>query len=713
MAKILKIVGIVLGGAVVLVIVAAVLAALLIDPNDYRDDIEALVERRTGRSLAIEGELDVSVFPWLGLEIGEVSLGNAAGFEGPFVRVAAAQARVRLLPLIGGEVRMGTLVLEGLRLDLAVDAKGRANWADLGARGEAAPAEEKEPAPAGRGAAGLAALGGVRVSDAAIRYTDRQAGRAYRVEELDLRTGRLRPGEPFDLRLATGYAVEQPSLDGRLEVEAEVEVDRALRRVKVRDLQLEARAQGEALPEALTARLETPALDVDLEAQTAQLRQAVLEAEGVSVRTSLEGKGLLERPTLTGPVTVERFSPRALLERLGQPLPQTSDPDVLDRASARFDLTASPAAARLEDLELTLDQTTVKGSFAVPDIAGPSLAFDLHADRLDLDAYLPPQAEGGAGGGSPGAAAGAGATQLPVEMLRGLDVDGRLRIDWLRAYQIRSEDVEVEISGKDGALRVHPARARLYEGRYQGDIRIDARGERPQVSMDERLTGVQVGGLVHDLTGQDRLSGTAQGRATLSASGRTVEALRRSLDGELAFELTDGAVKGINMAHLIRAAQARLEGRAPPPAAAEQTDFTELRASARVREGVVHDALEGKSPLLRVDGEGRVDLVRQRVDYRLKAVVVGTLEGQGGRALAELKGVPIPVRVSGPFADPKIELDLAAAITEAQKQKLEKKLEQKLQEELGGDTAKEREPEEQIKRRLEDEVQKGLEKLFR
>jgi uncharacterized protein involved in outer membrane biogenesis len=81
----LKIAGYVVGGLVALVVIALVLILLFVDPNDYRDDIEQLVERETGRDLTLTGDLKLSVFPWIALELGATSLGDAPGFgDEPF-----------------------------------------------------------------------------------------------------------------------------------------------------------------------------------------------------------------------------------------------------------------------------------------------------------------------------------------------------------------------------------------------------------------------------------------------------------------------------------------------------------------------------------------------------------------------------------------------------------------------------------------------------
>ena len=106
----LKIAAWVVGGLVALIGVALLLVVLFVDPNDYRDDIERLVEQKTGRELTLSGDLKLSVFPWIALEAGPASLGDAPGFgDEPFVSIQEARVGVRLLPLLRGKIEVGAM----------------------------------------------------------------------------------------------------------------------------------------------------------------------------------------------------------------------------------------------------------------------------------------------------------------------------------------------------------------------------------------------------------------------------------------------------------------------------------------------------------------------------------------------------------------------------------------------------------------------------
>ena len=134
---------------VVLVVVAAIVLPFVVDPNDFKDEITAEVKKATGRELTIAGDIKLSVFPWLGLQLGALQLSNAAGFgDEPFAAVKGAEVRVKLMPLLEKRLEADTVTLDGLNLNLSKAKDGRSNWDDLAKPAEpGAPSTEQAQAP--------------------------------------------------------------------------------------------------------------------------------------------------------------------------------------------------------------------------------------------------------------------------------------------------------------------------------------------------------------------------------------------------------------------------------------------------------------------------------------------------------------------------------------------------------------------------------------
>lgn len=709
MAKALKLI---IGLLLALVLIVAVgLAALLVfvDPNDYRGQIEAAVQENTGRSLAIEGDLRLSVFPWLGLELGRIRLGNAPGFgDAPFAEVAAAQVRARLLPLLRKELEVDRLTLQGLRLDLQVDKSGRSNWADLA--GESAAAAEKPAAAAG--APGLAALaiGGLEVSDAQLSYRDATTGAHYQIRDLALGSGPIALGRPTDMELSLNLQANQPPVSAAITLRSEITLASSLQQITLAGTRLGVKAKGAALPvPELDLKLASD-IAVDLAADSMTVSKLELETLGLNLLGEIAGTAITTAPQFSGRLRLEPFSPRNLLTRLGQPVPETADKGVLGKLTVDTAFSATTKSAALSELKILLDDTALTGKLAVEDFARQSLRFDLAVDAINLDRYLPPPSQ------TPPPTAGSaavGTAELPMELLRALDVAGNFRIGKLTASNLTSEEVRITVNAKGGRIRIHPASARLYGGSYSGDIGLDATGTEPAYALNEKLEKVQVGPLLKDLMGDDKLLGTANLEARLTARGNGPDAIRKTLSGKAAFTFTDGMVKGINVAQLLREASAKLKGEPVPKSdEANATDFSALGGSFTINNGVVDNRdLDARSPLLRVQGAGTADIAKETMDYQLKVGVVGTLAGQGGEALSDLKGLTIPLRIHGTFSEPRFRVDLNEVLSEQSKAKLDaKKQELKAKEEQikQEQKAKLEEKKEEAKQKLEDKLKNLL-----
>jgi AsmA protein len=641
------------------------------------------VESKTGRVLVIEGDLGLSVFPWLGLEIGPTSLSNAPGFsDAPFARMDAVEVRVKLLPLLRKELEMDTVVLQGLQVSLETDGQGKTNWEDLaGEPAEPAPAEEEPPSAEGMALAGLA-IGGVEITDAGVIWDDQQAGARYQVSDLNLRTGAIAPGEAVPVELELVLDSAEPKLSGPLGFSATVALSEDSQTVSLTDAQLETDLAGDTLP---GGRLKSElgfTTSLNLEKQTLVLSDLMLKALGLQVEGALNGTSVLGDAAFDGQIRVREFNPRDVIKALGQPVPEVSDPEVLKRAQAGLKLAATKDSVSLSAIDLKLDDSSIKGDVQVANFAKPAIRFGLHLDQIDVDRYLPPQTEPAPA--PPTTAAAAGAQMIPVDTLRELDVDGELKIDRLKAAQLTSSDIRMKLVAKGGVVRVHPASAKMYQGQYQGDIKLDVRGKQPKISMNETLSGVQVGPLLKDMTGEERLTGRTEANANLVTSGQTPDDFKKTLNGKISFAFTDGAVKGFNLASMIRKAQAQIKGQVPPAETEpNQTDFSEITGTANVTNGIVRNRdLRAQSPLLRVEGTGDIDLPKEGIDYEVTAKIVGSLKGQGGKGLEDLKGVPIPVQLSGTFAEPKYKIRLDKVLKESAQKEVTEKIEKKLGKEL-------------------------------
>jgi AsmA protein len=235
-------------------------------------------------------------------------------------------------------------------------------------------------------------------------------------------------------------------------------------------------------------------------------------------------------------------------------------------------------------------------------------------------------------------------------------------------------------------LRVSKLYGKTWGGVLDATAFADARASR--VAVKATATGVNVNTLLKDVAKKDILEGTGRVVADIETAGRSVNEMKARLKGTAALQLRDGAIKGVNLAKSLRQAKAALsmkQDSAQKSNVAEKTDFSELTASFVITDGIARNAdLDAKSPFLRLNGSGMVDIGRSRIDYTARATVANTTKGQDGADLAALKGVTVPVLLTGPLdaIDWKIQWSQIAA--QVLKSEVTGKAEEKLKESLRG-----------------------------
>jgi AsmA protein len=202
MGRILKVLGIVFGAVFVLFVAVLLVVGMLFDPNDYKDEITAAVSDATGRTLTLDGDLSLKLFPRIGIVLGAAELSNAAGFgEAPFARIEGAELYVGLLPLLSRRVEVDRASLSGLRLNLARNAQGVTNWDDLARTGGADAAAAPDDAAAGGAGNVDISVGAIEIADAEVAWNDAAAGQDWRLSNFNLTASDFDPGQAFPLSI--------------------------------------------------------------------------------------------------------------------------------------------------------------------------------------------------------------------------------------------------------------------------------------------------------------------------------------------------------------------------------------------------------------------------------------------------------------------------------------------------------------------------------
>jgi AsmA protein len=339
-----------------------------------------------------------------------------------------------------------------------------------------------------------------------------------------------------------------------------------------------------------------------------------------------------------------------------------------------------------------LDQTQYQLRLAVQGLLDPALELNLTLDQLDLNRYL---AKPGAGqekkplASAAGAADGTATEADPVLDLSALKVvrsTGSLAFGQVKWRELQAGNLKLAWAQNHDKLDLSSISANLYGGKLDGSASVTLAGNQ-EYRVKQNLAGVALGPLLKDALGKAPVDGKGSVTLDLTSRGQRASQLKQALAGKVTLLVQEGAVKGVNLAHIIKQARAKLGGEAGSGVANQddKTEFSELSGSFNITGGVAHnDDLAAKSPLFRLSGNGDIDLVKNRLDYLVKPTVVATLQGQGGPELQALKGLTVPVRLSGPFDNIGWKIDVKGLLGDTVKQKVETQVQDKLKDALKG-----------------------------
>ncbi len=778
---------------VALLVVAGIAFKVMVDPDNLKARVTTLVKEQTGRDLVINGDLELTFFPWLGFDIKDAALGNAPGFtDTNMLTFSRANASVRLLPLVGKRIEVGTLNLSGLNISLEKNVDGTTNWDDLLASVESGETSSETQESQGGAGFSPSGLGGVRIEDAQVRWRDREAGSDYQITNLDFITGAIAAGKMVPVDLSFDAASESPqvnfsaTLDTRFKPEsassylfetidlsvsghgetlpgesvsfsiqgdggswrgedAEVikpvitlaaakdatlgdvslslsadqlvhKVQTGLLRFDGPKAKLAATGMGVDLDIKavnVASRLSTQSLQVvkldasgqaDLGAgpgpvkltadellavlskQTLNLKNAQVDALGMKIKTSLQGTQIVDAPRLSGPLEISEFSPRAVLQGLGQPLPVTADPEVLKSASLKTTLGMGENHAAAREIRLTLDDTTITGSVVIRDIAKNIMDVNLAVNQINVDRYLPPVTE-------EAEETTTEATSIPVEPLKNRTLNGKLTFGEFIVSNIKATDVNLGLNIRNNQFRLFPAKATMYGGSYDGDLKLNVGGAKPTLSMVQSLKNIDLGPFSRDMIDQDRVTGTAQGSVSMNAVGMDSNEIKKTMNGKFDFRVNDGAVQGFNLWYEVQRAYALAKQQPAPEKTSNQTDFNNLSGNATMKNGVMStDDMIADLGFMNVQVAGDINLPEDALDLKLTAAVTQvpkTSTGEDDPAFKDLSCGEIPVAVRGTTASPSIRPDIGGFLKgqakcriDERKEELKDKVEDKLKDSL-------------------------------
>jgi AsmA protein len=619
MKSILKWLLIIGGVLVVLLIAAVIIVPQMIDVNKFKPEIEQKVAQVTGRNFSIGDDIDLSIFPWVGVKVTNVALGNPEGFtEKQMAAIEQFEVRLKVLPLISRRIEVKTFVVDGPQIVLEKLKDGRVNWVMTGAKKKPEKKADQEAPAKGLPIKDLQ-VAKFAVTNGTLIYRDKTASLEKQVTDLNL--------------VLDNVSLDQPvafSFDAKLD-------------------QKPVSLRGTAGPIGLTPGKGTMALDLSAD---------LLDTVKMTVKGTLTDPA--SAPAFDLALDVAPFSARKLLAALNIPLPVAPrDPKVLEKLALKVTAKGTPTSVGLSGGQFSLDDSTLDFMAKASEFNRPNLAFDLKLDQIDLDRYLPEPKE-------KTAPASAGHKQNQPEKkpdykpLRKLILDGRLKVGQLKASNATVTDINVHLMANNGVITVDPMDLKLYDGFVDSAVIVNVQKASPRTAVKLLADKIQAGPLIKDALDKELIEGQMQASLDLGLAGDTPEEIKQTLTGKGQVLFNDGAIIGIDLASSVRNVKSKL-GMGEKPTEKPRTDFAELKLPFVSKRGDVNiNGTSLVSPLLRIFVSGDVVLPKEGLDLRIEPKFVATLKGQGDTE--QRSGLMVPLLITGTFTSPKIRPDLKGMI---------------------------------------------------
>ena len=674
MLKPVKIIISVIVSLVLLITIAALTAFLVIDPNNYKPEIVAVVKQKTGRELDLTGELKLSVLPWLGISTGQMSLSNKAGFQDKnFATLDASEINLNLWPLLSKRIDISRIVLKGLVLNLEENSVGEHNWdgfTSISTAEQAAPAINNNEEQIAVNSLAALAVGGIAIENAQINWRDQVTGRSLFFNDINLKVDSFAFDKPVALNLKGLVIKPDSAYKAAIQFSSQLIVSEKLEAFVLNNSELQATINIENTAEPIVAAVAIANMSLDKPAHSLKASGVKFVADDIVVSAELSGTYLDNHYAILGPVIMSSFNPRELMARLGNKVPDLADKQALTESSLQFTLSGTDKALELQELSLSIDNSKIKGSARLLSYVKPAIDIKLTADHLDVDRYLPSvKNQATSKLLSPSVVMALATYALPTDLLSRLSVDSQLGLASLKLNGLTLNDYQLNLNVSKGLINAQQSAKGFYQGTYSGNLSVDMRNAKALLALDEKITHVNVESLLKDSKSKFQMTGLVDGSWQLKGQGQSIDELKSSVSGDIHFLFKDTEIKGFNLQAMLDRAHVSSDAIDAAQVNHDLTRFSKLSGSSVLANGILrNNDLVATTATLHIKGKGSVDLNTEQLDYKLQAQLIKA--AATATSAEQFYDTPISMAVTGSLIQPNYALDVSALLTEKNKAKI-------------------------------------------
>lgn len=345
---------------------------------------------------------------------------------------------------------------------------------------------------------------------------------------------------------------------------------------------------------------------------------------------------------------------------------------------------------QLDNLSAHVANLAMTGKVNVTNLlAKPKTTGHLHVDPFDVKKWL--------------AATGQDAAALQtmsnltgdfdftaLDSLKSVDLQGNVKIDEIKASNVRLTNVNVKTVMQAGVLNLAPLTANFYQGTLDGQTKVNLNAAVPLIAVQAKLVNVQAEPLMEDLAANQKIKIAGVGNIGLQAStsGASGDDIVKNLSGTAQLSFANGVIKGIDIGYMIDSAASLTGAPATTSTDTKQTPFGTLTANAVIAKGVItNNDLLISATRFETKGNGTINLVEKSINYHLLTAIKQQDATNTKNNAANLYGLQIPIAIAGNLTDPSIKLEsstLMKSVAQQQVEKVKTSAKEKIQEQLKG-----------------------------
>ena len=372
-------------GLVVLMLVSIVGLAIFLltfDPNAYKYKLEELIQTRYQRTLAIEGDIELSLFPRLGLSLQDVSLSEVNSDE-TFASVESARLAVAIWPLLSDNLVVDHVAVTGFKARVIRDKTGQFNFSNLVGADNHMSQSASADAPRDQNSGFQIDIAGMDLQQGDLVLQDQITGRAITINRLNASTGRITFNQPFNVNLNAHLEGGNPRMDANLTGQGMLMLNPAAKEYSAQKLDMRITGQ---LPDAQATSLIARG-NVAFNGQTSSLNVAGLELlfQGDVTRPDLAMKGVDASVSIPR-LVADPFKRRLQIDRLAVRARGAMERGPFELALDAPSLNISPEKAAGDALtgRLRLDGPSgIDTNFGLTGISGNAAELDIQEAKLN------------------------------------------------------------------------------------------------------------------------------------------------------------------------------------------------------------------------------------------------------------------------------------------------------------------------------------------